>query len=64
MSDSADRPIFVSYSREDTDRVGKLVDALTDEEFFVFWDENIGGGQRWRDVIPDAINKAAAVVVL
>jgi TIR domain len=40
------------------------VDALTDEEFSVFWDENIGGGQRWRDVIPDAINKAASVVVL
>jgi TIR domain len=64
MSNSADRPIFVSYSREDADRSGRLVDTLTDEGLSVFWDGNIGGGQRWRDVIPDAIYKAASVVVL
>lgn len=64
MSNFTDRPIFVSYSRADTDRAGKLADALTDEGFSIFWDDNIGGGQRWREVIPDAIDKAAAMVVL
>jgi len=64
MPESTQRPVFVSYSREDTDRVTTLVEALTDEDIAVFWDGNIGGGQRWRDVIPDAIDKAAAVVVV
>jgi hypothetical protein len=64
MSDSKDRPIFVSYARDDIDRVSKFVDALDDEGLSAFWDENVGGGQRWRDVIPDALDKAAAVVVV
>ena len=64
MPESSRRPVFVSYSRDDIERVAPLVDALADEGLSVFWDENIGGGQRWRMVIPDAISKSAAVVVL
>jgi len=64
MNETTQRPIFVSYSREDIDRATNLVDALTDEDIAVFWDGNIDGGLHWRNVIPDAIDKAAAVVVL
>jgi hypothetical protein len=64
MRESIQRHIFVSYLREDTDRVTNLVDAFTDEDIAVFWDGNIGGGQRWWDVIPEAIEKAAAVVAI
>src|SRR5688572_17980617 len=64
MDEASDRPIFVSYARDDVSRVAKLVDALADEGIAVWWDENLDAGQRWRDVLPEAIDKAAAVLVL
>ena len=44
--------IFVSYKREDEPRVGRLVRALEDAGFSVWWDRGLGGGESWRAADP------------
>jgi len=37
--------VFVSYKREDEPRVGRLVRALEDAGFSVWWNRGLGGGE-------------------
>jgi serine/threonine-protein kinase len=55
--------VFVSYKAEDRRRVKPLVDALEDEGYSVWWDEQIGGGSQWRHMIETELSSAKCVIV-
>jgi serine/threonine-protein kinase len=55
--------VFVSYKAEDRRRVKPLVEALEAEGYSVWWDEQIGGGARWRHAIEAELNTAKCVIV-
>ena len=54
---------FVSYKREDRSRVEPLVSALRAAGVSVWWDQDIGGGERWRETIVEQLDAARCVVV-
>ena len=54
---------FVSYKREDRPRVEPLVSALRAVGVSVWWDQDIGGGERWRETIVEQLDAARCVVV-
>jgi len=56
--------VFISYKREDRDRVQPLVDALTAEGLSVWWDVGIEGGAAWRQSIQAALDGAKCVIVV
>jgi tetratricopeptide (TPR) repeat protein len=56
--------IFLSYSREDIDRVRPLVAALEKEGFSVWWDGAISPGQKFEETIDREIQLAACVLVV
>ena len=56
--------IFVSYAREDEERVHPLVSALEAEGRTVFWDRKLLAGQDFRRYIAKLIDTSAAVVVV
>jgi hypothetical protein len=56
--------VFVSYAREDHDRVRPLVDYLKRAGMDVFWDEDLEPGSRFRSALADALELAACVVVV
>jgi serine/threonine-protein kinase len=56
--------VFVSYKAEDRRRVRLLVDALQDDGFSVWWDEQICGGSAWRHTIEAELNAAKCAVVV
>ena len=55
--------VFVSYKREDEPRVGRMVRALEDAGFSVWWDRGLGGGESWRAQIQSALDAARCVIV-
>jgi hypothetical protein len=56
--------VFLSYSREDKDRVRLLAAALEREGHGVWWDEHIPGGDEFGDVIEKELAAADAVVAI
>jgi hypothetical protein len=54
---------FVSYKREDRDRVEGIVAALRDTGHSVWWDADVGGGVRWREAIAAELDAARCVLV-
>jgi hypothetical protein len=56
--------LFLSYSREDSERAGQIAAALEADGFDVFWDKEIPAGQTWADFIENKLNNSHAVVVL
>ena len=56
--------IFVSYKREDQPRISPLFQALTNKGLKVWWDQDIGGGEAWRDRIEAALDAARCVIVV
>jgi TIR domain len=56
--------VFVSYKRDDEPRVGRLVRALEDAGFSVWWDRGLGGGESWRAQIQSALDAAKCVIVV
>jgi hypothetical protein len=56
--------IFISYAREDFERVGRLVERLTAEGWSVFWDREIPPGKQWPDVLTAELTPAGCVVAL
>ena len=54
--------IFVSYKREDRDRVEPLARALESEGFSVWWDPELPIGQSYASSIRTALNEAQAVI--
>lgn len=55
--------IFFSYKREDREKVRPLVAALRANGLDTWWDEDIAGGQRWRDTIVRELDAARLCVV-
>lgn len=56
--------VFVSYKREDEERVGRLVHALEREGLTVWWDRGLPGGENWRVRIQAALADASCVIVV
>ncbi|MFT7214335.1 MAG: tetratricopeptide (TPR) repeat protein [Granulosicoccus sp.] len=56
--------IFVSYSREDRERVAPFVELLIDKGFSVWWDRDIHPGDSFEESIDKHILEAQCVVVM
>lgn len=56
--------VFISYAREDRSRAEALAHALEARGWSVWWDRSIPAGRAFDDVIEEAIDAAACVVVL
>ncbi|MDP7146134.1 MAG: TIR domain-containing protein [Pseudomonadales bacterium] len=56
--------IFVSYSREDRERVKPLVDALVSHGYDVWWDRELAPGDRFETVIDKEILRTKCVLVV
>jgi SAM-dependent methyltransferase len=56
--------IFLSYARDDFERVTPLVDILQKKGFTVFWDQTIPPGEIWRCVIGKELELAKCVIVI
>jgi TIR domain len=56
--------VFMSYARDDADRVRPLVDLLSSDGIAVWWDADIQPGERFRDAIDGVLAKASCVVVV
>lgn len=55
--------IFLSYSRDDEERVGPLAAALERAGHDVWWDRQIAGGEEFSGAIEQALESAQVVVV-
>ena len=55
--------IFISYAREDRQKVATLAKELEDRGWSVWWDWTIPVGKTWRQVISEALEAAGCVVV-
>ncbi|HEX9732298.1 MAG TPA: toll/interleukin-1 receptor domain-containing protein [Thermoanaerobaculia bacterium] len=57
--------VFISYASEDEAHARKLYEALKADGFDPWYDkEGLRGGDRWGDVIPDALERVDYVVVV
>jgi hypothetical protein len=56
--------IFISYAREDQKEAKAIADIFDSEGFDVWWDTRLYVGQRFPDVITDAIKESQHVIVL
>jgi hypothetical protein len=56
--------IFISYAREDLEKVEILVDALKLQNYSVWWDPSIPVGETFLEVIEKELAKASCVVVV
>ena len=56
--------VFISYKAEDRRRVKPLREALQADGLSVWWDEQIGAGDAWRDTIEQQLDGARCVVVI
>lgn len=56
--------IFISYSRQDSDRVRPLAEALADSAWSVFWDRAIPVGSTWAETIGSKLEAAECVLVI
>src|SRR5258707_639270 len=56
--------VFISYKREDEARVAVLEHALKGADLDVWWDQNIPGGERWRQRILTELESARCVLVV
>ena len=54
---------FISYKREDRDRVEPIAAALREAGLSVWWDADLVGGARWRDTIVTELDAARCVLV-
>jgi TIR domain len=56
--------VFISYKREEQPVARKLANALEAEGWTVWWDPKLRAGERFNDVIENALNEAKCVIVL
>jgi len=58
----SEKHVFVSYCHDDKEEVARLIEDLENADVAVWWDENILGGQDWKESIRAAMKNACAVV--
>ena len=56
--------IFLSYRRTDKEFVGRLVAVLEGLGPSVWWDDEIGGGEDWRDAIIENLASSRCLVIV
>ena len=56
--------IFLSYKREDREKVRPIVEALQAKGWTIWWDTRIGAGESWDQVIEAQLKAAKCVVVV
>ncbi|MGB7511331.1 MAG: TIR domain-containing protein [Pelodictyon phaeoclathratiforme] len=56
--------IFISYAREDVERVKPIVQELEKNGWSVFWDRNLRPGSRWAIEITKALDDSRCVLVV
>jgi hypothetical protein len=56
--------VFVSYKKEDRERVREIVLCLRHAGVDVWWDQDIEAGASWDDAIAEGLNAAKCVVVV
>lgn len=56
--------VFLSYKSEDRPRAEKLVRALESAGLQVWWDQNLGAGDAWRQQLSERLDAARCVLVL
>lgn len=56
--------IFLSYRRTDQALARELVSALEAQGLEVWWDQEIEGGEDWREAIVEGLSSAKALVIL
>ena len=56
--------VFISYAREDIEKVRPLVGAIEGTGYSVFWDRIIPAGMTWRQFTGKALDDAKCVVVV
>lgn len=54
---------FISYKRENRDRVEPIAAGLRDAGHSVWWDTDLAGGARWRETIVSELDAAGCVLV-
>ncbi|WP_422372714.1 toll/interleukin-1 receptor domain-containing protein [Hoeflea sp.] len=62
--EEAKRFIFLSHARADRPRATAVRNLLMEQGFEVWWDDDISGGDGWRDRIAERLDKAAVVLTL
>ena len=56
--------LFISYARQDRDRVRRLANALSAHGWSVWWDREIQAGRAFDEVIAEALGEARGVIVV
>ena len=56
--------VFISYKREDQDRVAPLVAALRDAGIAIWWDQDIPAGGAWRETIEQMLEASQLCLVI
>lgn len=56
--------VFLSYKREDVERVQWLQEALVATGVTVFWDRDLSGGEQWQARLEEELAGAACVIVV
>ena len=56
--------IFISYKREEQEKARQLAAALEKQGWSVWWDPKLRGGERFDDVIQQALTDARCVIAL
>lgn len=55
--------VFLSYAREDQERLAPLVRAFEDNQLSVFWDREVPVGATWRGVLERELGMAGCTVI-
>ena len=55
--------VFISYKREDRERVGAIVDTLREAGITTWWDQDIPPGAEWRKTIVQNLDAAELCIV-
>ncbi|MGF1455307.1 MAG: SUMF1/EgtB/PvdO family nonheme iron enzyme [Alphaproteobacteria bacterium] len=56
--------VFISYARDDFDRVVPIVRAIRNAGYSLWWDQRMDVGASWREAVAQACDGAACVVVV